>query len=65
MPGHVENIGERGARRRRRGAIVWLVITVIGFAILLITGAPRWWRLLLAVPIGLAAAGVLQARAKT
>lgn len=61
----VANIGERGARRRRRGAVVWLVITAAAFGFLLTTGAPRWSRLVLALPIGFAAVGFLQARAKT
>jgi hypothetical protein len=62
---HVANIGERGARRRRRGAVVWLIITAVTCALLLATGAPRWSRLVLALPIGFSAAGFLQARAKT
>jgi hypothetical protein len=62
---HVANIGERGARRRRRGAVVWLIIAAIAFAFLLATGAPLWSRIILALPIGFSAAGFLQARAKT
>jgi hypothetical protein len=62
---HVANIGERGARRRARGGIVWIVLGVAAFAVLLGTHAPRWSRFVLVVPFSLAALGWLQAREKT
>ncbi|HET9729459.1 MAG TPA: hypothetical protein VF785_14600 [Gemmatimonadaceae bacterium] len=65
MAEHIANIGERGARRRRRGGIMWLVVSVAAFALMLVMGAPREARLLLAIPFGLAATGFLQARQKT
>jgi hypothetical protein len=65
MAEHIANIGERGARRRRRGGIVWLVVSVAAFGVMLATGAPRDVRLLLVIPFGLAATGFLQARHKT
>jgi len=61
----VENIGEPGARRRRRGAFVMVAIAVVVAIVLIVTNAPRPARLLVAVPIGLAAAGFLEAREKT
>jgi hypothetical protein len=59
------NIGARGCRRRRRGAYVWSVITVIVAAWMLVARVPRTQLLALAVPIALAALGFLQARART
>jgi hypothetical protein len=61
----VENIGPRGARRRQLGGAAWLVIAFGGAALLITLGAPRWWRLSLVVPFGLAAIGFLQARERT
>ncbi|HXT16105.1 MAG TPA: hypothetical protein VN706_10785 [Gemmatimonadaceae bacterium] len=61
----VENIGERGARRRRLSGYGWAAIAAGALAIMLAERAPRWPRLLLAVPIALAAIGFLQAREKT
>jgi hypothetical protein len=65
MTQHVDNIGEPGARRRRQGALVSLALAGAVAIVLIITNAPRPARLLIAVPIGLAAAGFLQAREKT
>lgn len=63
--GRIANIGDRGARRRRASGIVWLVLAT-GLAVVLVTaGAPRWMRLLVAIPAGLAAVGFLQARERT
>lgn len=62
---HVANIGERGARRRRRAGILLCVLagaTLIG---LILVDAPSWWRLLVGIPAGLGAAEILQAREKT
>lgn len=44
---------------------MWLVVSVAAFALMLVMGAPREARLLLAIPFGLAATGFLQARQKT
>jgi hypothetical protein len=65
MTEHVANIGERGARRRRRGGIAWLALSAVAFAALLAAGTPRWYRLVLVLPLALAATGFLQAREKT
>ena len=64
-PGHIANIGERGARRRRRGGMVWLAIGAIAWVVLLVRHAPASWSLLLVVPFTLAAVGWLQAHEKT
>ena len=65
MAEHIPNIGPRGARRRRRGGIMWLVVAMVAFVGLLVTGAPRAARLALVIPFGLAAISFLQARQKT
>jgi hypothetical protein len=65
MADHVANIGDRGVRRRRRAGFVWLVIAVVAATALVLTDVPRYWRLLLIIPFGLAANGFLQAREKT
>lgn len=62
---HVPNIGDRGARGRFISGIVWLVIAVALLVALLLTDAPRWARLLLAIPAALAATGFLEARERT
>jgi hypothetical protein len=62
---HVANIGERGARRRRKGGVIWLVIAVVVCATMFAVDAPRIARLALAIPIGLSALGFLQAHEKT
>lgn len=65
MSDRIENINDRGASLRRRNGILASAIAVLAFGVLLATGAPRWSRLLLALPIGLAAISFLQARART
>lgn len=63
--GHIANIGERGARRRALGGIVWLAAGAVAAVALVATHAPRPYRLALVVPFTLAAMGWLQAREKT
>lgn len=65
MTKDIPNIGARGARRRRRGGIAWLIVAAVAVVALLMTGVPREARLLLVIPFGLAATGFLQARQKT
>jgi len=62
---HIPNIGESGARRRALGGIVWLVVAAVATVALVVTHAPRPFRLGLFVPFTLAALGWLQAREKT
>jgi hypothetical protein len=65
MAEHVDNIGERGARRRRMSGWMWTAVTVVAVIALIVARAPRATRLFLALPVGLAAIGFLQAREKT
>jgi hypothetical protein len=64
-PGHIANIGERGARRRLLGGLVWLVVGMAAWIVLLLRHAPESWSFALVVPFTLAAVGWLQAREKT
>ena len=61
----VENIGVEGARRRRVAGLVCLAISIVVAIALVATHASRPTRLMLAIPVGLAAAGLLEAREKT
>jgi len=65
MAEHVDNIGERGARIRRRTGWVWTAVTVVVVIALVAADASRAARLFVALPVGLAALGFLQAREKT
>ena len=62
---HIDNIGERGARRRRRGAWVWTAVAALTAIAFVAMHASRQSRLVIAVPVALAALGFLQAREKT
>ena len=62
---HVANIGESGARRRRLSGVVWSILAIGLLIALLVAGASRWTRLTIAIPVGLAAVGFLQARERT
>ncbi len=65
LPARPTNLGSRGIRSRAWTGIVALVVAVCMFAFLRGTESHRAWRLLLALPLGLAALGLLQARAGT
>lgn len=65
MKERVANITERGARQRRALGVVFLVIALAAAAAMIAFDVPRAWRLLLAIPFGIAANGFLQAREKT
>lgn len=65
MAGRIANIGAAGERRRFFSGVVWAALTIAAVALMLALRAPRWSALLLSLPIGLAAAGFLQAREKT
>src|SRR5437867_11530602 len=56
------NIGPAEVARRRRVGHLGLALTALLAVILLALGAARPWRLLLALPATMAAAGYLQAR---
>lgn len=59
------NIAERGARRRSRGGIAWLIIGAAAAIVLIARGAAPATLLFLAIPFSLGALGVGQARART
>ncbi len=59
------NIGERGAKRRRKGGIFWLVVALAASAWLVARPGPLVAYVALAVAYGLAAIGFLQARERT
>lgn len=59
------NIGPTAVRLRRRAGYAGAAIAVAGLAFLLLTDAPRVWRLALLAPLWMSALGFLQAREKT
>jgi hypothetical protein len=61
----IANIGPRQRQRRLVGGLVALAIAAALCAWLIVSDAPRWWRLLLVLPLFGAASGVLQWREKT
>jgi|HubBroStandDraft_2_1064218.scaffolds.fasta_scaffold341728_2 hypothetical protein len=61
----IANIGRRGRRQRATFGIVLLVVGAGILVALVVSGAPRAWRLALFLPFWAAAIGVLQAREKT
>ncbi len=65
MSTRLPNIGDIGARRRRTGGIVWLVLAIAAAAALIVLHEPRALRAVLVIPFALSAIGFLQARDKT
>lgn len=65
MTGEAINIGPRERRKRRLLGFVALTIGVGLAFVLVVTGVPRWWRLVVFFPVWLAGLGLLQAREKT
>ena len=61
----IANIGPRQRQRRLVGGLVAGAIAAALCAWLIVTDAPRWWRLSLVLPLFGAASGVLQYREKT
>ena len=59
------NIGPREQRKRRLLGIVALTVGVGAAFVLVIYDAPRWWRLIIFLPIWIAGLGLIQAREKT
>ena len=59
------NIGPRERRRRLAVGVVSLLMAAFLLAALVLGGAPRGWRLLIAIPVWMGALGVLQHREKT
>ncbi|MFL5613132.1 MAG: hypothetical protein ACJ796_05670 [Gemmatimonadaceae bacterium] len=63
--GHVANIDDRGAARRRTGGIVWLVIAIAAAVAMVVLHARDGWYALLVIPFAMAALGYFQARERT
>jgi hypothetical protein len=61
----VANIGPRECRKRLTFGIAMLSMSMVIAAVLVATGVPRGWRVLLFLPLWAAALGVLQAREST
>jgi hypothetical protein len=61
VPG-VCNIGEAEIRKRKRIGWAWLIATIMIFAVFMIPGVPRSWRLVLILTSTISASGFLQAR---
>lgn len=59
------NIGPRERRKRRLLGVVSLTVGVAAAFVLVVYGAPRWWRLVIFFPVWMAGLGLLQAREKT
>ena len=59
IPG-VCNIGPAERRLRRMGGIAGTVATLFILVVLLVSGGPIWWRLILIIPAAGAATGFLQ-----
>lgn len=58
------NIGPAEIASRRRAGDIGAVVTVVLAGALLLSRAPRWWRLALVLPAAGSASGYLQARAR-
>jgi hypothetical protein len=61
----VQNIGSRGARHRRRNGWISLAGAGVVIAALIVMQPPRYYRLMLGIPIGLAALNFIEARERT
>jgi hypothetical protein len=61
----LENIGPREAQKRLLFGLVALLIGVLGFVALYLSGADRFWRIILFAPFYLASLGYFQYCAKT
>ncbi len=59
------NIGPREQTKRRMLGLVALTIGVGAAFVLVIFSAPRWWRVVIFLPIWIAGLGLMQAREKT
>ncbi|MGB8216218.1 MAG: hypothetical protein WCE94_02860 [Candidatus Methanoperedens sp.] len=61
IPG-VCNIGKSEVNRRSQGGWFGLIVTIFLYGFLVYLGAPRPWRLVIFIPVMMAAVGFLQAR---
>jgi len=58
------NIGPAERRKRLTVGLIALSVCTLATVLLIADGAPRWWRLSLALPWWTAALGIFQARAR-
>ena len=58
------NIGPAERRKRLTVGLIALAVCTLASVLLSVDGAPRWWRLGLALPWWTAALGIFQARAQ-
>jgi hypothetical protein len=65
MTPEATNIGPRERSKRRVLGVVALTVGVGAAFVLVVVGAPRWWRLVVFLPVWVAGLGLLQAREKT
>jgi cytochrome c-type biogenesis protein CcmE len=65
MPSDAVNIGPNERRKRRMMGVIALTAGVGTAFMLVVSGAPRWSRLIIFLPIWLAGLGLIQAREKT
>jgi cytochrome c-type biogenesis protein CcmE len=65
MPSDAVNIGPSERRKRRLMGVIALTAGVGTAFMLVVSGAPRWSRLIIFLPIWLAGLGLIQAREKT
>ena len=61
----VENVSKRGARRRAAAGWAFLAMSVAMAVAFVVVQPPRLYRLLLGIPIGVAALNFIEAREKT
>jgi uncharacterized protein YfiM (DUF2279 family) len=61
----VPNISARERRKRLASGVIMFAISLAILAVLIATGASRWWRLALFLPFAGAASGFFQWRDKT
>ena len=59
------NLGPKETRRRLVMGVVMLAAGIGIAVVLILTGSPRWWRLVLFFPFWMAALGFFQAKEKT
>lgn len=65
MTEEVKNIGPEGQRKRLMGGLFAAALGVAGAVGLILSGASRWWRLLLFLFFWQGALGFFQFQAKT
>ncbi len=65
MTERIKNIGPEGQRMRLRYGLIALGLGLVAGVVLVISGANRWWRLVLFLPFWQGGIGIFQALNKT